>query len=75
MLSEVGLATAPQLGTIKQRTFSGLRAKGFTEATVVAFEAAYNGWWEGTATEPGMRVGAVPAWQEATQRDITTEPE
>jgi hypothetical protein len=29
MLSENGLAAAPQLKTIKQRAFSGLRAKGF----------------------------------------------
>jgi hypothetical protein len=69
MLSEIGLAAAPKLETIKQRAFSGLRAKGFAEATAVALEAPYNGRWEGTATEPGMRVGAVPAWQEAAQRD------
>jgi hypothetical protein len=35
-LFEIGLAAAPQLETIKQRVFSGLRAKGFAEATVGA---------------------------------------
>jgi hypothetical protein len=39
-LSEIGLAAAPQLATIKQGAFSGLRAKGFADATVVALEAA-----------------------------------
>jgi len=39
------------------------------KTAVVALEAAYDEWWEGTATEPGMRVCAVLAWQEATQRD------
>ena len=57
----------PQLETIKTRVFSGLRASGFEEASVAALEAAYDGWWEGTATEPGMRVNAAAAWQEATQ--------
>jgi hypothetical protein len=33
MLSKIGLAAAPQLETTKQRIFSGLRAKGFAEAT------------------------------------------
>jgi hypothetical protein len=37
---------------------------------VAALEAAYNGWWEGTATEPGMRVNTVAAWQKATQVDM-----
>jgi hypothetical protein len=27
------------------------------KATVVVLEAAYNGCWEGTAAEPGMRAG------------------
>ena len=31
--------------------------------------AALDGWWEGTATEPGMCVNAVAAWQKATQVD------
>jgi hypothetical protein len=34
------LAAAPLLETIKQRVFSGLRAKSFAEATEVALEAA-----------------------------------
>ena len=55
--------------TIKARVFSGLRAGGFEGASVAALEAAYDGWWEGTATAPGMRVDAAAAWQEATQGD------
>jgi hypothetical protein len=57
----------PQSYAIKTRVFSGLRAIGIEAAAVAPLEAAYNGWWEGTATEPGMRVNAVAAWQEATQ--------
>jgi hypothetical protein len=34
---------APQLEIIKQRVFSGLRARDFAVASVVALEAAYNG--------------------------------
>jgi hypothetical protein len=72
-LSKIGFLekseVKPQLETIKTSVFSGLRANGFEEASVAALEAAYNGWWEGTATEPGMRVNAVAAWQEATQVD------
>jgi len=61
MLFEVGLATGPQLETTKRPVFWGLRAKSYIEATAVALEAACSEWWEGTATELGMRVGAVPA--------------
>ena len=72
-LSEIGLLggleVKPQLETIKTRVFSGLRAGGFEGASVAALEAAYDGWWEGTATKPGMRVDAAAAWQEATQGD------
>jgi len=72
-LSEIsllgGLEVKPQLETTKTRVFSGLRAGGFEGASVAALEAAYDGWWEGTATEPGMRVDAAAAWQEATQGD------
>jgi hypothetical protein len=57
------------VGTFKQRALLGLRAKGFEYVGGGSPRSALNGWWKGTATEPGMRVGAVPAWQEATQRD------
>jgi hypothetical protein len=40
MLSEIGLAAAAKVETIKQRVFSGLRAEDFAEAAVVALEAA-----------------------------------
>jgi len=70
-LSEIGLlgsfGAKPQFETTKTRVFSGLRAGGFEKAAVAALEAAYDGWWEGTATEPGMRVNAAAAWQEATR--------
>jgi hypothetical protein len=58
-----------QLETIKTRVVTGLRASGFEEASVAAFEAAYNFWWKGTATELGKCAGVVAAWQEATQVD------
>jgi hypothetical protein len=72
-LTEIGFLdnsdVKPQLETIKTRIFLGLRANGFKEASVAALEAACNGWWGGAATEPGMRVYVVAAWQEATQVD------